>query len=62
MHYAECNSAIQQSGTLRYLEGARQRRSRSALPITTRSDNPMAAAQRIGLMNPSAASGTPTAL
>ena len=37
-------------------------RNRSAFPITTKSDRPIAAAHRIGLMNPSAASGTPTAL
>ena len=36
--------------------------SRNAFPITTRSDNPIAAAQRMGLMNPNAASGMPTAL
>ena len=40
----------------------RHRSSRSALPITIRSDAPMAAAQKIGLMKPSAASGTPSAL
>ena len=40
----------------------RQRNSRSALPITIKSDTPIAAAQKIGLMKPSAASGTPSAL
>ena len=40
----------------------RHRRSRRALPITTRSDKPIAAAHKIGLMNPRAASGTPMAL
>ncbi len=40
----------------------RQRRRRNALPMTMRSDTPMAAAQKMGLMNPSAASGTPSAL
>jgi hypothetical protein len=39
-----------------------QRRRRKALPITTRSDSPMAAAQRIGLIKPNAAKGIPTAL
>ena len=34
----------------------------SAFPITTKSDSPIAAAHRIGLMKPSAASGTPIAL
>ena len=41
---------------------ARHRRSRNALPITTKSDKPIAAAHRIGLIKPSAASGTPMAL
>ncbi len=40
----------------------RHRSSRSALPITTKSDTPIAAAQKIGLMNPIAASGTPSTL
>lgn len=39
-----------------------QLRSRSAFPITTTSDSPIAAAQRIGLMKPSAARGIPMAL
>src|SRR5438034_10872833 len=39
-----------------------QRRNRSALPITTRSDIPIASAQRTGLRNPNAASGTAAAL
>ena len=33
-----------------------------AFPITMMSENPMAAAQKTGLTNPSAASGTPRAL
>lgn len=40
----------------------RQRRSRNALPITIKSEKPIAAAHNTGLINPSAASGTPTAL
>lgn len=40
----------------------RHRNSRSALPITIRSEAPMAAAQKTGLRKPSAASGTPTTL
>jgi hypothetical protein len=39
-----------------------QRLSLNAFPITTKSENPIAAAHRIGLMNPSAASGIPIAL
>jgi len=39
-----------------------QFRNRSALPITIRSETPIAAAHRIGLKNPSAASGTLRAL
>lgn len=34
----------------------------SALPITTKSDTPIASAHKTGLMKPNAASGTPTAL
>ena len=40
----------------------RHRSSRSALPITIKSEQPIAAAQKTGLMKPSAASGTPSAL
>ena len=40
----------------------RQRKSRSALPMTIKSETPIAAAQKIGLMKPIAASGTPSAL
>lgn len=36
--------------------------SRRALPMTIRSENPIAAAHRMGLIKPSAASGTPMAL
>lgn len=38
------------------------RRSRSAFPITIRSDNPMARAQKTGLRKPSMASGIPITL
>ena len=40
----------------------RHRRSRKALPMTTRSDKPIASAQRTGLMKPNAARGIPAAL
>ena len=40
----------------------RQRNKRNALPMTMTSENPIANAQRTGLMNPKAASGTPMAL
>ena len=42
--------------------GKRQARRRKALPITTKSDRPIAAAQRMGLRKPSAARGMPMAL
>jgi hypothetical protein len=45
-----------------HFPGGRQFLKRNAFPITIRSEKPIAAAQRIGLMNPSAASGTPMAL
>jgi len=41
---------------------SRQFLRRSAFPMTIESDRPIAAAQRIGLMNPAAASGTTAAL
>jgi hypothetical protein len=44
------------------LSTVRLRLNRSAFPITIRSENPIAAAQRIGLMKPIAASGIPMQL
>jgi hypothetical protein len=62
------NAEKSEIGTLRSLRfllfsyRSFHRRKRNALPMTIMSENPMAAAQRIGLMKPSAAKGMPTAL